>query len=234
MTAITAALRRRADRDGSTPLLTYYDLGTGERTELSGTTFDNWVSKTCHLFADLGVAPGEIVASPLVARHPGHWVALITTAAAWQLGATVVPGESHDAAITVIGPSHPAAQGGELPAGEVVICSLHPLGLGLDSLPAGLVDYGSEARIQPDATFALAGLDSDLAWSDDTTHLTFADLGSTPSSAGRVLVHPGDPLETVIAALVAPLLGGGSAVVVAGADDPERVAAIVRAERVTS
>ena len=32
--------------DASMPLLTYYDISTGERVELSGTTTANWVAKT--------------------------------------------------------------------------------------------------------------------------------------------------------------------------------------------
>ena len=34
-------LARRVRTDGSAPLITYYDLGSGERTELSAITFAN-------------------------------------------------------------------------------------------------------------------------------------------------------------------------------------------------
>src|SRR5688572_3007266 len=35
--------------DPTRPLLTWYDDATGERTELSGATLDNWVAKTANL-----------------------------------------------------------------------------------------------------------------------------------------------------------------------------------------
>jgi hypothetical protein len=46
-----------------------------------------------------------------------------------------------------------------------------------------------------------------------------------------VLVRPADALQTLRAAVIAPLIGGGSAVVVEGAADEGRLAAIRTAER---
>src|SRR5215475_9540709 len=56
--------------DPTRPQLTYYDDGTGERTELSGATLDNWVAKTANLLIDgLGLGPGDTAAVLL----PPHW-----------------------------------------------------------------------------------------------------------------------------------------------------------------
>ena len=52
---LDAALRR----DPARPLITFYDDATDERTELSVTTFANWVAKTANLARDdLGLEPG--------------------------------------------------------------------------------------------------------------------------------------------------------------------------------
>ncbi len=58
-----------------------------------------------------------------------------------------------------------------------------------------------------------------------------ADLAATEPVAGRVLVRPSGALETLRAAVLGPLLGGGSAVVVEGAADDARLAAIRASER---
>ena len=47
--SIAELLARRVRSDGGAPLLTYYDTDDGVRTELSGTTFANWVAKTSNL-----------------------------------------------------------------------------------------------------------------------------------------------------------------------------------------
>ncbi|MGF7238961.1 MAG: hypothetical protein ACQSGP_29015, partial [Frankia sp.] len=53
---VAAALARRLATDPARPMLTFYDDQTGERTELSATTLDNWVAKTANLLTDsLGV-----------------------------------------------------------------------------------------------------------------------------------------------------------------------------------
>lgn len=71
------------------PFLTYYDDTTGERTELSYPTFDNWVAKTANWLRDEHAAgPGSTVG---VAR-PGHWRGVVLAFAAWRVGATVAAG----------------------------------------------------------------------------------------------------------------------------------------------
>jgi hypothetical protein len=43
-TTIPAVFAAAVRKDPTTPLLTWYDDATGDRTELSGATLDNWVS----------------------------------------------------------------------------------------------------------------------------------------------------------------------------------------------
>src|SRR3954454_11291772 len=69
-TTIPQAFSESVRRDPTTPLLTWYDDATGDRTELSGATLDNWVSKTANLLVDgLGLGSGDTAAVLL----PPHW-----------------------------------------------------------------------------------------------------------------------------------------------------------------
>ena len=233
MTALVAALGRRSRRDGTRPLITYYDLGSGARTELSGRTFANWVDKTYHLLVELDVQPGDEVALPLATTHPGHWVTFALAAGAWQAGAVVVPHESVGAVVTAVGPQDVSTAAG----GVILACSLHPLGFGFsERLPAGVIDFSVDVRSQPDAHAEEPVPESAPAWRDGTDTWSHADLAATPPVSGRVLVRPSTALVTVRQGYVAPLLGGGSAVVVAGvgasAADEAALGRIAAQERV--
>jgi uncharacterized protein (TIGR03089 family) len=228
MTALVAALGRRSRRDGARGLITYYDLGSGARTELSGRTFANWVDKTYRLFVELDVQPGDEVALPLATTHPGHWVTFALTAGAWQAGAVVVPRMSEDAVVTAVGPRDVAIAAG----GVILACSLHPLGFGFaEPLPAGVIDFSIEVRSQPDAHAEEPVPESAPAWRDGAEALSHADLAAASPVSERILVRPTTPLATLTAGYLAPLLGGGSAVIVLG-DDEEAISRIVAEERV--
>ncbi len=115
---LISALRRRVARQGSQPLLTYYDGHDGSRIELSAVTFANWVDKTANLIADLGHDDGEPIDVALAETHPAHWVTLVWVAAAWQRGCPVNPGIS-GAELLVVGPGddrRAARDGGVLAA----------------------------------------------------------------------------------------------------------------------
>src|SRR3954451_14587479 len=69
-TTIPQAFAAAVRRDPASPLLTWYDDVSGDRTELSGATLANWVSKTANMFVDgAGLDAGETVAVLL----PPHW-----------------------------------------------------------------------------------------------------------------------------------------------------------------
>ena len=94
-------LAARLQADPGQPLLTAYDDTTGERTELSVTTYANWVSKTGNLFVDeLGLDAGDTVLLDL----PAHWLVPVFLGAAWSsaLAVTTDPGVDHD--LVVCGP----------------------------------------------------------------------------------------------------------------------------------
>lgn len=219
-------LTQRTRLDGTLPFLTFYS--GEERTELSVRSFANWVAKTANLLVDeFDLAPGDRVRLTLAQAHPTHWMTLIWTMAAWQAGLTVV---DTAADLEVSGP-----QVSGTTDGPAVACSLHPLGLGLTGLPPGWTDFSTAALAQPDEWFG-AGPESESepAWEVGERRLTFGDLTLVDARAGRVLVSGlRDRWESVRACLLAPLLGGGSTVIVTG--DPttaalERIAADEKAD----
>lgn len=226
---ISGRLRRWVRDRGASPLLTYYDLERGERTELSGVSLANWVDKTSLLLVEeLDVEPGDPVDLTLAEAHPGHWVTLVWELACWQVGAVVTLGQP-SAPVSVVGPDGTPTVRAEV----VLVCSLHPLGLPLAAPPpAGAMDYALEVRTQPDSYAAVPQSGLALAWRDTDRQLTQADLVAGAGSGVRRLVRPRDPWGTARTALVEPLLGGGSSVVVAGAAENDRLAEIVTQERV--
>jgi len=132
--------------DAARPLITYYDDATGERIELSGTTLANWAAKTANLMRDeCDVEHGGRVAVLL----PAHWQTLAVLLGAWWCGAEVITDPAGaDLVCCDADRLDVAAASG---AGVVAAFSLHAFGVGLRSLPAGVVDYATEVRLHGDA-----------------------------------------------------------------------------------
>ena len=228
---ISQALRHRVRERGGDPLITYYDLGSGERTELSAITLGNWVDKTSNLLVDeLLLGPGDQVEVALAASHPGHWVSFIWQLACWQVGAVVTLGHGPSAAVLVAGPESDWTAG---PTTQVLLCSLHPLGLGLSAPPdPPVLDYAVEVRGQPDQHAAVPQSGLARAWLALDVRRTQADLVEPAyASAARRLIRPSDPWSTTRDGLLAPLIGNGSTVLVVGTSDADRLAALAEQER---
>ena len=232
MPLIAELLSRRVTRDGASPLLTYYDPERGERTELSSTTFANWVAKTSNLLVgELLVDPGDTVELDLARTRPGHWVTLVWAMACWQTGTTVSVGGGASPRLWVAGPDWAEVDPG--PA-DLVACALHPLGLSFaEPLPGSVVDYALEVRSEADVYVASPVPETAPAWSDAERSLSQADLSVDASGAsGRSLVRPTTPWATARDALIRPLATGGSTVVVAGAVADDELTRIRADERV--
>jgi uncharacterized protein (TIGR03089 family) len=180
--------------DAGRPFLTYYDDATGERTELSYTTFANWVAKTANMLVDgLDLAPGETVGVVL----PDHWQTVVVAFAAWRAGARVVSGPGD---VTFV------AEDGLLSTSrEVVEVSLQP---GLNDYAAEVAAYGD--RFDGDAT-------TDVAPVAEADALA-GSLGLDGRS--RVLVDGGDLL---LAALAASRAGAGLVLLGSPPKDLERL-----------
>ena len=226
-------LQHRLRHDPGRPLLVWYGPAD-ERVELSATTFSNWVDKTVNLLDDLGWVHSPVVGAPLLRQRPGHWVSLVWAAAVWQAAGELrtsdsLPGPPVD--VVVAGPD--VAQ--PVPGVDTVACSLHPLGAAFESLAPGTIDY-YEVLGQPDIHTPAELADPDApAWRDDTSALSHGELiASVQGRAGRRLVPvaaDADALSVLRAALLEPVRGGGSSVVVEGTADEQRLARIAAAER---
>ena len=228
-------LRSRARSHGAEPLITYYDLDSGERTELSAVSFLNWVDKTSNLLVDeYLLEPGAVIDLQLAARAPGHWMTLVLEMAAWQVGATVrVAADRVPADLLVLGPDW--ADHDRTRAGAVIACSLHPLGLGFPGvLPPDVADFSLEVRGQSDHHPATPRSGLEVAWVAAGRQLTQADLVAVAGRPGarRRLVTVTDPWSSVQDGLLVPVVGGGSAVLVVGHDGDklERIAEMERVE----
>jgi uncharacterized protein (TIGR03089 family) len=219
MTTVGQLLATAVAADPTRPLLTWYDDGTGERTELSGATLANWAAKTANLFVDgVGAQPGEVA----VVLLPPHWQTAAILLGAWSAGLVVarVPGPGEVGFATV-------PRAGELTQPERYLVGLHPLGLPVPNLPAGYQDYAAEVRghgdtYQPSSRFAQDELVS-------AASARAADFGLGPGD--RVLIDIGrypDPLDWLLAPLAA-----GASTVLCGQFDPAGLAKRVEVERVT-
>jgi uncharacterized protein (TIGR03089 family) len=222
MQLISERLRRRTATAGADPLVTYYDLGTGERTELSGVTVTNWVAKTCHLLTDeYGLDLGDVVLLDVARTHPGHWVTSCLELACWALGMTVATDDGDGARLVVAGPLYTTAAARAADLGvDLLACSLHPLGLPFaEKLPDGVADFSLEVRGQPDQFAGVAVPGEEPAWRSVETSLTQAELAAVDGSTGRRLLRPTTPWATARDGVVAALIGGGSVVIAVGDDE---------------
>jgi uncharacterized protein (TIGR03089 family) len=229
MTALLAErLRQRVRTDGAAPLLTFYDLDSGARTELSATSFSNWVDKTSNLLEDeLAAGAGDVISMPLAVEAPGHWLTAVWQLACWQVGLVV----------DLTNPSLPAAvvtgrQWQGHVAREVFACALHPLGFGFDEPVAdGVRDYAIEVRSHADQFFGPPVDAAATAWVDAERTLRQQDLVGVDGPPARRLVHADQPWATCRDGIVTALVTGGSAVVVVGGS-ADQLARIAESERV--
>src|SRR4051794_20481023 len=153
MPTFAEVLDRQLKSNPGRPFLTFYDERTGERVELSVTTYANWVAKTASLLVEEhDLERGDV----LVVDLPTHWLGPVFLGAAWLAGLAVA---FPDDAATDVTPDAVACGPDGLPAwagraGEIPVlaCSLLPMGVRFqDPLPPGVHDVGVEVWSQPDA-----------------------------------------------------------------------------------
>lgn len=238
---VPALLDQLLREDAARPLLTFYDLATGERVELSVATTDNWVAKTANLVQDsLGVSAGARVHVDL----PVHWQAVVWALACWRTGCVLVtpPGASPDVAVV----RHEAAADAAATAAadEVVALALRPMGVrSPEPVPPGVFDYDAEVLGHGDRFVAADPARPDSVAVEvngvTTSHAALLDAVGTAAKPARprlLLTEP--PLRAdALSAWLAALAAGGSLVLVASADDPgyaDALADLVTAEQVTA
>jgi len=234
VTTFSAVLAAQLRTNPGRPLVTYYDEATGERVELSVTTYANWVAKASSLLVDEhDLERGARLRIDL----PPHWLSLVFLGAAWNAGLVVTDADDPDA--VVCGPDSLERWAPEAATRPTLACSLLPLGVRFaDPLPAAVHDVGLEVWGQPDGWAPWdppTGDDPATAWGTEVTtqaQMWAAAAGASLSNGDRLIseADPASPPGT--ASFCEPLSCGGSLVLVAHAS-PERLEAISIAEQVT-
>lgn len=240
---VASAWQRLSAAKAAQPFLTYHDDTTGERVELSYTTFGNWLSKTANLVQDdLLAGPGDRIA---VCARP-HWLTAVWLVAPLLAGAVVDPwGEARSAHTAVAGPDERSLAVARECGGERLALSLLPLGRPFDTVPDGFRDYSAEVRGFADrfSSFNPPSPEMDALVLDGRT-VTHGELveraalpNASPANGGtdRLLVDVREDEftgEELLDWLFGPLLAGASIVLVRGAG-PERLDRIAQMERAT-
>jgi uncharacterized protein (TIGR03089 family) len=232
ITTFPQMLSRLLSTDPGRPLVTFYDDATGERTELSVTTWANWVAKVSSLLADeLDLEHG----SRLLVDLPSHWLGTVVLGAAWGCGIEVVWDGDADAVVT--GPEGVDRWASDADRIPVVASALQPLaGRFPDGVPPGVHDLGVEVWAQPDAYAAWPGpAPEDLAVAGITQAELWrsATAGDRVADGGRLLSEANPASASGLASLTEPLVSHGSLVLVANVS-AERLERIAADERTTS
>lgn len=210
------------------PFVTFYDEGSGERTELSVRSLANWVAKTHFLLTDeLALGVGDAAQVDL----PVHWIAVPVLLGCWTAGLEVVTDADGAAVAFVAGsPSSGIA--------DTYAVALDSAARGFGAAPPpGTSDYVAAVRPQQDAWTTVHSPASpgdpalDGASRADVVARARERADELDVAAGaRVLTTRDDWLD----ALLVPLAVGGSLVIVrnAGADVVARRAEQERVSRV--
>jgi uncharacterized protein (TIGR03089 family) len=212
--------------DPARPLVTFYDDATGERVELSVTTYANWVAKTAGLVQDeLDVERGGLVLVDL----PTHWLGAVWLGALWTGGQVVTTDRDRAAEVDLVvcGPDGVEEYAGLADSRPVVALSLRPLGARFSQpLPTGVIDYGAVVLAQPDAFVALDPPEpDDAAWRVGEQDVSQRDLIAQAAAApvvdqgGRLLTDTNPCSATGLSTLLSPLLRAGGCVWVAHPDE---------------
>lgn len=226
-----SARRAALRHDPAAPVITFYDLGTGDRVELSAATLDNWVAKVANLLHfEYGVGAGDTVALDL----PLHWQVPVFAFATWGLGASIVLGEhssgTADVVLTTADGTAPEA------AAQVLAVSLHPLGLPLGGdCPPWADDALASVRGQADSASLVSPDPEAVVIEVPGRRLTAEQAMSLvriPAGASRVMVT-GDPEDPtgLLDATVGPVLAPAGGVLATGGD-PARLAELQSEEKV--
>ncbi len=206
VTTFPALLERRLAADPGQPFVTFYDDGTGERTELSVKTYANWVAKTANLFVEeLMLDPGDDVRIDL----PPHWLGVVFLGALWTCGL----GLHEDAPVAIVGPD-----GLNRPAATTMACSLLPFAVRFPTpLPDGVLDHG-------------------VLWAGQSDVFSAFDASAlgTPKPRDERVITDLDPLAPAGQELVAGLVAGTGSLVLVARPDASKWSAHSQSERTTA
>jgi uncharacterized protein (TIGR03089 family) len=230
---VGALLTASVDIDPTRPILTFYDDATRERTELSGATLTNWVSKTANMIVDeVGLVAGDRASIGL----PPHWQTAAVLLGCWSAGLalTTRPEPADLAFVRAEDATH------EWPAAERYALGLHPLGLPLRAVPDGYLDFNAEVRQFGDRFYPASPVAAEtIALFHGEHERTNAEVVADAAerarrlgiAGGRVLIDS-DAYPDPVDWLLAPLAVGATIVLCANLD-VSSVDARAESERVT-
>lgn len=211
--------------DPASPRLTVYNETNGSRLDFSAITLDNWAAKVANMLRDeLELEEGATIAVEL----PSSWqaVAIVLGALAAGISVSFNPSEG-DAFFTSA--TH---NGEELRSyadsvgatGEIVLVTDDPMGRGVEEtgqeLSVGTIDFAPTVRFFGDQFMEPGRPIRDFA------------TGSLADGA-RVLGTGWTTWDEFTEQIINPLSAGGSAVIVSGPVDVDRLNHIREVERVT-
>ena len=224
-----AALTERMRKDPASPMLTYRDLATGERMELSDASLGNAIAKTAGMLRDeLDAEPGAIIGVHL----PLHWQRVVWLGACAATSTVFAPEAEPDGSdVLVIDRARLGLVGSSR---EAVLVSLAPFGLPDGAaVPSGVTDAAVAMRGHPDSfvpwqpatesTPLLRTAGGTLSQGDLMARAT-EELSRRGMDAGaRFAVIDPEPQADLLA-LAGPLGCGGSVVLIAepGSGDLDR------------
>jgi len=176
---------------------------------------------------DLMLESGGTVAIAL----PPHWQTAAIILAVWELGGGITEPSLSDPVDALFCSQPRLMELSDAAATEIVVSSLHPMGLGVEARPDHVIDYTTEVRSHGDAFTPYAAVDPSLpavsAGSLTLNHQSAA--AAARQIADQLGVRADDRIlmmaETVADAgpltwLAAPLSVGASIVLVSADDDP--------------
>lgn len=207
MTSIDELLTQFRKTAPGSPRLTWYGTA-GDRIELSGKVFDNWVAKTANfLTEEFDFGPG----STLTVALPAHWKSLCIVLAALACGGTVSDGDGG----ALLASSDQERINSA--AGPSLAVALGALALRWDGeLPSGAQDYAAEVRMFADAfdrfeeptesqtALALAG--REYQYQDLTS------LPATPAKSDRIALSADRGFADIVFQALTVWQSGGSIV----------------------
>ncbi|MHC6175741.1 TIGR03089 family protein [Glutamicibacter sp. X7] len=197
-------------RAQATPWLIWHSH-EGERIELSGRVFDNWVAKSANLLMDLpALNPGDTVVLDL----PTHWKSLVLAFAIWHHGAVLTTPDDELATEAVLWVGTDPNDARIPPAAEILAVNLASLALAFDGdLGPVAEDYTALVRSFADS-FSASALPGHLtALAAGSTKLSLAEIcNGDRKEQGTVALNGALPLPEVLPWIVERFAAGDSIV----------------------
>lgn len=210
--------------DPASPRLTVYDESTGARMDFSAQTLDNWAAKIANMLIDeLDLDSDSLITLDLPVGWQAAVIALgaITSRVPYSFGTP--EGRTDDTTVVFTTLDRFPAWAESSTEADAVLVSTDPFGRGIEesggTLPTDALDFGPVVRFYGDQFFGDAPSLADVVSRGTDERLLSTGWTDDESFTGTVL---------------APLAGGGSAVVVTGGASTERLDAIAASEKTTA